>query len=194
NTTTTTYNPTSGGPVLGSTDVTQQKWKTVTTFDPSWGEQTSIVDKNGKSTRQTFDALGRTTAVWLPNRLSTDSASTTFAYFVRKSGSATVTNRLKPNGDGYISSVDFLDGQDRPRQTQAMEGTAAGGRMITDTFYDSAGRQFKQNGNYIVDGGINTTNPTLVKHLDDAQVPAQTVTVYDGAGRVKTSSLRVHGP
>jgi RHS repeat-associated protein len=193
NTTTTTYTPASGGPVTGVKEVTQQGWVSSMTVDPAWGQESVVVDRNGKSTRQTFDALGRTVAVWLPDRPSSGLASATFAYFVRKTGSVTVTNKLKNTGDGYISSAAFLDGADRLRQTQAMEGTTQGGRMVSDTFYDSAGRQYKQNGPYIVDGGLSTANPALVKHLDDVQVPAQTITAYDSAGRVKTSTFRVNG-
>ncbi|WP_433073379.1 RHS repeat-associated core domain-containing protein [Dactylosporangium sp. CA-052675] len=191
NTTTTTYTPVSGGPVTATKEVTQQGWTTTTTFDPAWGEQTAVVDPNGRSTRQTFDAMGRSTAVWLPNRTSSQTASVTFAYFVRKSGSVTISNQLDSNGTGYRSSAAFLDGQGRARQTQTTEGTAQGGRIVTDTFYDSAGRQYKQNGSYIVDGGLSLTAPTLVKHLDDAQVPSQTVTAYDGAGRVRTSTFLI---
>ncbi|MFI5914515.1 RHS repeat-associated core domain-containing protein [Dactylosporangium sp. NPDC051541] len=191
NTTTTTYVPTSGGPVTGTVEETQQHWRTTTTFDPAWGEQTEVVDRNDKSTRQTFDALGRTTAVWLPNRPAGQSASVTFAYFVRKSGSVTVSNQLNSLGTGYRSSAAFLDGQGRTRQTQTAEGTTQGGRVITDTFYDSAGRQYKRNGGYVVDGALSLTAPTLVKHLDDVQVPGQTITAYDGAGRVRTSTFLV---
>ncbi|GAA3454675.1 RHS repeat-associated core domain-containing protein [Dactylosporangium matsuzakiense] len=191
NTTRTTYTPTAGGPVTATEELTQQGWKTRTTFDPAWGEQLSVVDKNSKTTLQQFDALGRTTAVWMPNRTAGQTPSVSFAYFVRKSGSVTISNQLDSNGTGYRTSAAFLDGQDRPRQTQTAEGTAAGGRVITDTFYDSAGRQFKQNGAYVVDGAISVTDPTLVKHLDDVQVPTQTITAYDGAGRVTTSTFRI---
>ncbi|MEN3307835.1 MAG: hypothetical protein V7603_4037 [Micromonosporaceae bacterium] len=194
NTTTTTYTPTAGGPVTGTQVVTQLGWKTTTTLDPAWGVPTNTVDPNGKSTRQTYDALGRATAVWLPNRPSNLSASTVYGYQVRKTGgTVTVTGKLNTTGDGYRSSAEFFDGQGRSRQIQSMEGTTAGGRIVSDTFYDSAGRTAKQNSAYLVDGGLAVGNPVLVAHPDDAQVPSQTVTAYDGAGRVVRTALNVNG-
>jgi len=191
---TTTYTPATGGPVTAVQDVTQLGWRTMTTIDPAWGLPTETVDPNGKSIRQTYDALGRATAVWLPNRPSNLPASSTFGYFVRNSGgSATVTNSLTATGDGYRSGVEFYDGKARLRQTQLMEGTAAGGRIVTDTFYDSAGRAVKENSGYLVDSPLVVAGPVLVKHLPDVQVPAQTVTAYDGAGRVRLKTFNVNG-
>ena len=194
NTTTTSYTPTTGGPLTGTKEVDQLGWTTTTTIDPAWGVPTNKVDPNGKSTRQSYDALGRATAIWQPNRLSTQSATATYSYQVRKTGgSVTVTNVLNTTGDGYRSSAEFFDGLARARQTQSMEGTTAGGRLVTDTFYDSAGRTTKENTAYLVDGGLNVTDPVLVAHPADVQIPAQTVTAYDGAGRVVRTTLNVMG-
>ena len=41
-------------------------WVTSTTLNPAWGVETSATDQNGHVTTATYDAMGRRTAVWLP--------------------------------------------------------------------------------------------------------------------------------
>jgi RHS repeat-associated protein len=196
NTVTTGYVPSTGGP---TTSVTTSKtingvdWKTATTMDPILGLPTNTVDQNGKSTRQAYDALGRRTAVWQPNRLSSQTANNTFQYFVRKTGgSATVSNALNPTGAGYRTTIEFFDGTARSRQVQTMEAGTGGGRTVSDTFYDSAGRAYKTTHN-LVAGGLNVTTPTMVSRQIDAQVPSATVTTYDGAGRESAATFLING-
>jgi RHS repeat-associated protein len=196
NTVTNGYVPAKGGPVTSVTaakTVNGVPWTTTTTMDPILGLPTSTVDQNGKTTRQAYDALGRRTAVWQPNRSASQSASSTFQYIIRKTGgSATVSNSLNATGDGYRTSIEFLDGMGRTRQVQTVEAGTGGGRIVADTFYDSAGRAVKTTQN-LVSGDLNPANPTMVSRQDDAQVPSETVTAFDGAGRESRSTLLVNG-
>lgn len=57
----------------------------------------------------------------------------------------------------------------------------SGGRILTDTFYDAAGRAVEDYGAYYDHSGAPGTD--LVTPLSPDHVPNQTQTVYDGAGR-----------
>jgi RHS repeat-associated protein len=182
NTTTHAYTPATGGPVTSATETNQLGWRTTTTLAPAWGEPTSEVDINGRRTDLTYDGLGRLTGVWLPGRdkAAGASASMTFAYNLRTNAPTVVTtSRLNASG-GYTTSHELYDGLLRPRQTQAPEAGTAGGRIITDTFYDTAGRVAKTYDSYVADGAPSTS---LFKPAGDNVVPAVTVTRYDAAGR-----------
>jgi len=181
-TTGTTYTPASGGPLLG-TVVTQPSpfsYATTTTIDPAYGLTTAVVDTNGMRTDETYDGLGRLTGVWLPGRdKATQTANLTFAYLVRNTAPSVVTTRrLNPTG-GYTASYAFLDGLLRNRQTQST--SPSGGRIVSDTFYDTAGRVLRTYGAYWDNRALPGT--TLVTPTDRHNVPDQSYTIYDGAGR-----------
>ncbi|HEX6476155.1 MAG TPA: hypothetical protein VF005_02690, partial [Acidimicrobiales bacterium] len=184
--TSTSYTPASGGPLTQKV-VTQPGvggaagFATTTDLAPAWGATVDTIDPNGKRTDMTYDALGRTAAVWEPgqSRAGGAPANLTFAYQVRNSSPTTVaTTQLRPGG-GHTTSYQLLDGALRVRQTQAPSAGTAGGSVLTDTFYDSRGKAVKSNASYYTSnapGGTLWVEP-------DAQVPDQTVTTYDGAGR-----------
>jgi RHS repeat-associated protein len=67
----------------------------------------------------------------------------------------------------------------QPRQEQTSAPDASAGRIITDTFHDSHGWVTKSSSGYYNSGAPGST----VFLANDSQVPAQTVTTYDGAGR-----------
>lgn len=179
----TTYTPPTGGPVTAVTVTNPMKHATTTTLNPAWGLATSILDPNNKRTDLAYDGLGRLTSVWLPGRDSaTQTASMTFAYQVRNDAATAVsTSRLNAAGN-YITSHTLYDGLMRTRQTQS--ASPSGGRLLTDTFYDSAGRTAKTFGSYHATGDPDTA---LVTATEKALVPTQTRTVYDGAGRTTAS-------
>jgi RHS repeat-associated protein len=156
---------------------------TTTTINPAWGVPTKVVDPNGKTTEVTYDGLGRLTAVWQPGRdKATQTASSTFSYLVSNTApSAVGTNTLNAAGN-YLTSYALYDGLLRPRQTQSP--SPSGGRLLTDIFYDSAGRQVREHGSYYASGAASTTLSTATDRQD---VPNQTSTVYDGAGRITAS-------
>jgi RHS repeat-associated protein len=191
NHTTTAYTPPTGGPVTRTTVTNPLGWVTTTEREPAWGLTTGITDPNGRRTDVTYDSLGRTTAVWLPGRAKgVRSANMTYAYLIRSDGpSAITTQTLNPNG-GYITTYQLFDSLLRPRQTQATAVGAAGGRILTDTLYDTAGRAYKQNAAYVADG---TPGTTLFVPSGDNQIADQTVTLFDGADRPTVSILRAFG-
>jgi RHS repeat-associated protein len=182
--TTIAYTPATGGPVTATTFTNPMLHVTTTTLEPAWGSVTSAVDPNDKRTDLAYDGLGRLTAVWLPGRdKATQTANVTFAYLVRTDASTVVTtSKLNSHGQ-YITSYALFDGLLRPRQTQAASPSSSGGRLITDTFYDSAGRQTRTYDTYHATGAPGTT----LVISEGAFVPSQTRTVYDGAGRTIAS-------
>jgi RHS repeat-associated protein len=189
NRTTTAYTPVTGGPVTGATVTSPLGWVSRETREPAWGLATVVEDVNGKRTTLAYDGLGRLTRVWLPGRATSATPNLAYAYQVRADAATVVsTTALTPSG-GTTTSHTLYDGRLRPRQTQA-PAAGSGGRIITDTLYDTAGRVVKQNGPYVADGAASAT---MFLPLPDAHIPSQTVTGYDGAGRTTASVFLVNG-
>ncbi|WP_169501794.1 RHS repeat domain-containing protein [Kribbella catacumbae] len=157
---------------------------TTTTLDPAWGQPTAVLDANQRRTDLTYDALGRVTAVWTPGRSKAigDGPNQRYSYGLRADAPTWVkTEALTANG-AYLSSYALKDGFLRPRQTQ--EPSPAGGRVLTDTTYDSRGlATVKRNAYYNNDSGPAAT----LFAPQDNQVPAATRTDFDGAGRPTAS-------
>ncbi|GIM87193.1 type IV secretion protein Rhs [Salinispora arenicola] len=178
--TTTAFTPATGGPVTSVTVTNPMRHTTTTTMSPAWGSVTSSVDANGKRTDLAFDGLGRITKVWRPDRVKdTDTASVVMDYQIRNTAASYVaTSQLNADGD-YVIDYSLYDGLLRPRQTQAP--SPSGGRLITETFYDTVGRAKTTFDAYHTTG---TPGGSLVTATERATVPTQTRTDYDGAGRV----------
>ncbi|MCX5092643.1 polymorphic toxin-type HINT domain-containing protein [Streptomyces sp. NBC_00365] len=195
-TTTTVYSPTSGYPAtvtattpraVDSDATTTQT--TTTTYDTRRGLPTTVVDTNLKRTDTTYDALGRKTSMWLPNRSKANSDTPNYAYTYTVDGSGPVavgTKTLKNDGTQRTAYTVF-DGFLRTRQIQAPG--PGGGRLIADTFFDERGLTAKAFAPY-----YNTSPPSPeLLTLDDAlSVESQTWNTYDGLGRV-TKSQQVAG-
>jgi RHS repeat-associated protein len=188
-TSTITYTPETGGPVtrvvaanaLGHTSTTEQ--------DPTRGLPRYSIDDDGARTDFAYDALGRTTKVWVPGRDRALSPSYEFAYDVRNTAPTYVTTReLLPTGTTYRTSVSLYDGQMRARQSQIQ--ATGGGRIVSDTVYDSRGRVAWESGNYFNDGA---PSGTLVTSTGQVQIPAVTVNEYDGADRLVRQIFRANG-
>ncbi|MEO3746487.1 RHS repeat-associated core domain-containing protein [Plantactinospora sp. B5E13] len=177
--TTTAFTPVTGGPVTSSTVTNPMGHAVTRTLDPAWGRETAVVDPNGRRTDITYDPLGRVTAVWLPDRskAGSETPSAKFSYLVRKDAPNVVTTQNIRDDATYDAQYDFFDGRLRPRQTQ--KPAPDGGRVVTDTFYDSRGLTVKQNEAYWNDQPAGTTLLTVT----DNTVPAQTRTVFDGDER-----------
>lgn len=185
--TSTAYTPASGGPVTGSTLTNALGHVTTNTVDPAFGLATRTVDPNGKTTDMAYDGLGRLTGVWLPGRTTTAPANLTFAYGVRNTNVTFVTSRRLNAMGNYVTSHALYDGLLRQVQTQAHSPSIDGGRILTNTFYDNAGRAFQAYGSYYTTGNPSTTLHVPIEPLN---VPTQTLTEYDGAGRVTAEVFR----
>ncbi|MDT7727510.1 MAG: hypothetical protein QOI21_4086 [Actinomycetota bacterium] len=178
------------GPVTGTTTTNPYGWVSSTTIEPERGNPTSSVDPNGVRTDVTYDALGRKTAVWNPGRskVDNDKATATFEYAESRTAPTYVLTKTLQDNDLYTGSYAIYDGLGRSRQTQVP--AQGGGRIITDTQYDTRGLQFKTSGGYFnADSG---PSGVLVTAADNTLLN-QTVTEYDDKARATASILMSKG-
>ncbi|SBT89725.1 intein C-terminal splicing region/RHS repeat-associated core domain-containing protein [Streptomyces sp. DI166] len=188
NTTRTAYTPATGTlPV--KTVVTNPKGHTDTTeLDPARGLALAKEDTNKRRQVLEYDALGRLVKTWSPDRdPATQTPDAEFSYTVTPDGPVVITTKkLLERGD-YVVTYDIYDGALRLRQTQ--QPALDGGRVITDTFYDSRGLVWKENGAH-----FNSLDPEpKLWTSDDNKVPASTRTEYDGQGRPVATIARKFG-
>ena len=179
NKTTTAYTMNSVALTTGTKVTNALSQATATTLDPERGLTLTSTNPNGVVTTEQYDALGRVSSVWLDSRSTSTAANYTFAYTVSDTGITAVTTQ-KLNDFGSVPSVQIYDAMLRPRQTQTL--TPDGGRMVTDTFYDSRGwTSVSYNGWW---DSATTPNTTLVTAANlHAEVPNQDYYTYDGLGR-----------
>ncbi|NEA71288.1 hypothetical protein G3I68_11315 [Streptomyces sp. SID13588] len=196
-TTTTVYTSAKSGELPNTITVTTPApgsttdWKTTTTQDIARGLPLSVVDANGKTTVEAYDALGRLSSVWLPGRTTSDSANTTFAYAINGTTgpSSTTTSTLKED-ETYGRSVQILDGLGRPRQTQTIPALSSlPGRLLTDVLYDSHGWTIQTRAPYYDDSSAPNGN----RFIPDDEVNSETSTVFDGQGQVTASIFSAKG-
>lgn len=199
--TTTTYTPAAAGELPSTLTASKPvpgqatgSWDSVTTLDVRRNLPLTVTDQNLKTTTQTYDALGRSTGVWLPGRTpaSHPNANNAFSYTVSdKAGipSTTTTKKLSKDGDTpvYVTSIDILDGFARTRQNQTTPANPAyTGRLVSDTLTDSQGRTRAVNAPWY----NNASGPTgSLLAVADSTVPSQTRTTYDGLGRAVVSAV-----
>ncbi|WP_254409940.1 AMP-binding protein [Streptomyces sp. AC495_CC817] len=130
---------------LTKTIVTNPMAHKVTSFlDHRHGQPLRVYDANLKKTETTYDALGRLTALWEPNRNKAAgySANTTFTYRIGSSEPSWVsTSKLKKDGETYNTGYELYDSMMRPLQTQTP--TPLGGQVLTDTRYDTRGLAYE---------------------------------------------------
>ncbi|MEV4062421.1 polymorphic toxin-type HINT domain-containing protein [Nonomuraea dietziae] len=181
-TTTTAYTPATGGPLTRTTVTNPLTWKTTTDLDPALGLPVTTTDPNGRVTDLAYDGLGRLTAAWLPGNdkaTNRDKPTLSHSYQVRADGPIVVTSRQLNHAGSYVTSHALYDNLLRPRQTQNADGAGATDRaVVTDTFYDSAGRPYKIHNPYLAN---TAPGPVLVVPAED--IPSAEVTRFDGAGR-----------
>lgn len=195
-TTTTAYYPAAAGPLATKVSTNprlssnNQAHQTTTVYDPARGTVNYVLDANVKRSENSYDALGRITATWLPNRSKSagDSPSAKYAYgLVRDKAPWASAATLKADGTSYETAYALYDSQLRPIQTQV--SSPQGGRILTDTRYDSRGLAYEA----YTDVYDNTTAPKSTY----TQVPyggaTQTGTQFDGVGRATTSTLLIDG-
>ncbi|MER5882903.1 RHS repeat-associated core domain-containing protein [Streptomyces sp. NPDC001941] len=186
-TTTTIFTPASGT-TPPTVKVTQPKvtgqtagFTTTTTADPERGLPVRTTDAAGYATTSAYDALGRLTSVWRPGFSTSNGPNTRYTYSLSPTAPSTVKTESLNDDGTYRTSITLYDSLLRQRETQVE--AADGGSVISDTVYDSHGWTVKAAGPYY---SKDKPSATLV-YAPDNQVPTQTGTFYDGAGRVTDS-------
>ncbi|WP_221351020.1 RHS repeat-associated core domain-containing protein [Streptomyces beigongshangae] len=189
--TTVAYTPVAAGPLTRMVLTNPKSQKSYTYHDPGSGQVTKVYDLNTRLTETSYDALGRTTAVWLPNRSRSGKQSANYVYGYSVGNdkpSWTSSGSLKADGDTYSTSYTVYDSLLRTLQTQAP--TALGGRLLTDTRYDSRGLTHETYAD-IFDAD-HTPDGTYTR-AEYGEAPKQTSTVFDAAGRPVGTTQYVYG-
>ncbi|WP_241826895.1 RHS repeat-associated core domain-containing protein [Streptomyces graminilatus] len=188
--TSTLYTPIATGPLTKITVTDPKGQKSYTYLDYARGSTVKSYDINTKLTESTYDALGRATAVWLPNRARSAGfgANYTYAYAVsNKAPSWSSTSTIR--GDGvYNTTYTIYDSLLRPLQTQSP--AANDGRLLTDTRYDSRGLAYET---YADVYNSDATPSGAYAQVKYGGAPKQTDIVFDGVERPTTSTLYVYG-
>ncbi|MHA4819609.1 RHS repeat domain-containing protein, partial [Streptomyces aculeolatus] len=149
-----------------------------TTYDPMRGLPLTQADVNGKTTTSAYDALGRTTKVWLADRQTSLTPSYEFTYQVTEGKPVAVGTKTLGNSGAQRTSYTFFDGFLRERQTQVPG--PRGGRLLTDVFYDERGLVAETFQPYYAD---KLPSPELFAPDSAISVETQYHHSYDGLGR-----------
>ena len=188
-TSSTAYTPATGGPVTSTVTTDAKQYATTTTYDPARNLATDVVDPNGKRTDYSYDALGRLTGVWLPTRSKSAKQPPNLTYdYELSNGAASYvrTGKIRNDGTSYNYTYTIYDSMLRPRQTQTP--AANGGRVITETKYDSRGLAAESDADY-----VDAADPSgSLQNITSAE-PSQTLTTYDGAGRPTLADFYADG-
>ncbi|MER7057081.1 polymorphic toxin-type HINT domain-containing protein [Streptomyces sp. NPDC000351] len=188
-TTSTAYVPADAGPLTRTVSTDPKGYRSYSYLDPRRGLARQTVDINHKLTEQKYDALGRLTGVWLPNRSGSQGPSVKFAYHLENTKPSWVSSStLTTDSETYSTSYSLYDALLRPLQTQSPAPN--GGRLLTDTRYDTRGLAYETYADMF--DSASTPNGTYSR-AEYGRVPQQTETVFDGAGRPTTNTLYVKG-
>ncbi|MEV7583374.1 RHS repeat domain-containing protein [Streptomyces erythrochromogenes] len=193
NTTTTSYTPAAAGPLevtvrtAPKLSANGQQHRTYTYTDLR-GSVVRSVDANMASTYSTYDGLGRVTATWLPNRARSQSPNVKYGYLLARGKQPwTSVGTLAADGT-YRTVYSIADALLRPLQTQSPSPN--GGRILTDTRYDSRGLAHET---YADIWDKDKAPEGTYARAEYGSTPVQTRTVFDGLGRPGTSTLLVYG-
>ncbi|MEW2527649.1 polymorphic toxin-type HINT domain-containing protein [Streptomyces sp. NPDC047071] len=185
------YTPAASGPLTSSSVSNVKGHKITTDVEFATGAPVKVTDPNDKITETTYDSLGRTTQVWLPNRLRVLDKTPNYVYDYKvtsKAMSWVSTGTLKGDGSGYNTSYEFYDSLLRPRQTQTP--TPVGGRLIGITLYDTRGLAVSAQGETWDETSAPSGTPV---QTEGSQAPLQTDTTYDAAGRATKAVTKNFG-
>jgi RHS repeat-associated protein len=172
--TTTSFVPATDHPVRTVSTTNPLGHVSTVAYEPTIGQPITQTGPNGEHTDADYDPLGRLSKTWLHGRSRTSSPSSehSYTYDVAKATVVAATKQLRDD-NLYNTSYKLYDGLMRPRQTQTP--AVAGGRVLTDTWYDSRGLAWKTNAAY-----YNDQSPTPVVFVVlDNNIPNQTRTEFD---------------
>jgi RHS repeat-associated protein len=181
-TSTTDFTPAERGNLTQSVLTNAKGQKTTTAIEPGRGGVTAVVDVAGHRSDASYDALGRVVAVWKPghSKAGNQQPSVTYDYLVRSDGALALTTKTLVDistSTNYVTTISLYDSLGQLIQTQG--DAEGGGRVVSDTFYDSHGWATRSNNKYLTAGGPSTTLISVA----DKDVNDRTVTTYDGSGR-----------
>ncbi|MFF9794286.1 ricin-type beta-trefoil lectin domain protein [Streptomyces bacillaris] len=175
-----TYDPPSGQAFKVTTE-NSLGHKQIDELEPGRATTIKSTDANGHVSHSSYDPLGRLKEAWGPGRTPSASAVPDFAatYTTPAGKPPYITTSSRGHENRVETSVTLFDGLGRERQSQ--EQATGGGRLITDTLYNSSGEVWQTNNAYFAEG-----KPTgeLFTPLADTAVPNATRYTYDGLGRV----------
>lgn len=196
NKTITVYQPATGGPVTGTIVTTQLGWVTTTTYEPAWNVPLSMTDSNNHKTEIAYDPFGRVNLVWAPGRdRATKSPSIRHDYLIRNNAPSVVTTQRLNASGGYTTSYMLLDNLLRRRQVQVQDAAGGPGALISDTYYDSVGREVKRHEPYLAaTASLQPVPPGTNLFLPVQSIPRVKVKQFDGAGREVASIEKVDSP
>jgi RHS repeat-associated protein len=173
--TTTAYTPATGAEPTSVAVTDPMKYTTTTTYDPLRGLPLMVTDPAGYVTTEQYNALGQLTAVYKPGEAAPNPANLKFSYTISDTGPS-VVDAYTLNDDGsYRLTETLYDALLRSRETQ--QQTVDGGRLVTDTYYNTDGWKSETTDPYYNSSGITA------KLVQAGQVPSATGYTYDGAGR-----------
>ncbi|WP_328539134.1 RHS repeat-associated core domain-containing protein [Streptomyces sp. NBC_00344] len=176
---------------MSGTVANNKGYTTTTAVDFATGATTKVTDPNNKVTDSEYDALGRVTKVWLPNRLKILGASPNYVYgYSVKATSApwVSTGAIKGDGSGYNTTYEIYDSLLRARQTQTP--SPVGGTVIAETLYDERGLAVTSLADTWADKAV--PSGTLLQ-TEGSSAPMESDTTYDGAGRATQAVTKVRG-
>lgn len=205
NTSTTAYTPATVGPLtatvsakptLGSNGQTHRVY---VYLDPARGAVIRTVDAGSKFSTSAYDALGRITGSWFGGRSQSGGETPNIKYeysFKRGSSPWTSVKQLKHDNVTYRPAVySISDSLLRPLQTQSTSPN--GGRILTDTHYDTRGLAddtYADAWQDKLEDNKTEAKPNGIYAAVEAGGPfPQTRTTFDAAGRPTTSELLVTG-
>ncbi|MGW5343309.1 polymorphic toxin-type HINT domain-containing protein [Streptomyces sp. NPDC004050] len=197
--TSTEYKPATGSLPTEVTHTNPLGWKTTTTLDAGRSLPLKTTDENKHVAEREYDAFGRVTSIWQPGQERAKDALPVRKYSYAMNGanapSSVLSQALMGNKQTYTTSYTIYDGLGRIRQTQANTVSGAKGRLVTDSLFDSHGRQVKTSAPYYNDeaapsGALFLPNGGV---QPDSKIPAQTISVFDGLGRTTASVFQSYG-
>lgn len=160
---------------------------TVTDYDTAWGRPLTKTDAAGKRTDTVYDALGRLTKAWLPDRSKARNMTPNleYSYQVEEGKIIAVGARtLTATGTQKPPTYELFDGLLRPRQSQV--AGPGGNKIVAETLYDNRGQAERQYAPYYEEGA---PSPDLWGVTKPGAVETQTKNTYDGLGRVTKQAL-----